>query len=108
MPVLAPAEGFAPRITQVLGHFAIGAQPEVAKQLALYCELVVTWNQRVDLTATRTADELVDLRARYDLLMNAFKFDEARAVLNKGIPIALARNDTHAVGEMQELLESLD
>jgi hypothetical protein len=26
------------------------------------------------------ADELNDLRARYDLLMNAFKFDEARVL----------------------------
>ena len=36
------------------------------------------------------------------------RIDEARGVLNEGIPIALARNDTHAAGEMQELLESLE
>jgi len=36
------------------------------------------------------------------------RIGEARTVLQKGIPIALARNETHAAGEMQELLESLD
>ena len=36
------------------------------------------------------------------------RIDEAKAVLQKGIPIALARNDTHAAGEMQELLETLE
>jgi Flp pilus assembly protein TadD len=34
--------------------------------------------------------------------------DEARAVLRKGIPVALAKNDNHAAGEMQELLESME
>ena len=34
--------------------------------------------------------------------------DRARTVLQKGIPIALAKNDSHAAGEMQELIQSLD
>jgi tetratricopeptide (TPR) repeat protein len=33
---------------------------------------------------------------------------EARAVLQKGIPAALAKNDAHAAGEMQELLATLE
>ena len=33
---------------------------------------------------------------------------EARTILEKGIPIALANNNSHAAGEMQELLESLE
>src|SRR5579862_4083240 len=33
--------------------------------------------------------------------------DEARAILQKGIPIALSSKDTHAAGEMEELMESL-
>jgi Flp pilus assembly protein TadD len=36
------------------------------------------------------------------------RIDEARAVLQKGIPAALARNDSHAVGEMEALMESLE
>ncbi len=33
---------------------------------------------------------------------------EARAALQKGIPIALAIGNSHAAGEMQELLENLE
>src|SRR5262245_77134 len=33
---------------------------------------------------------------------------EARALLEQGIPIALTKGDTHAAGEMQGLLESLE
>lgn len=36
------------------------------------------------------------------------RIDEACKVLERGIPIALARGDTHAAGEMQELMESLE
>ncbi len=36
------------------------------------------------------------------------RIDEARAVLQKGIPVALAKKDTHAAGEMQELLDTLE
>jgi tetratricopeptide (TPR) repeat protein len=32
---------------------------------------------------------------------------EARAILERGIPAAMARGDAHAAGEMQELLEFL-
>jgi Flp pilus assembly protein TadD len=34
--------------------------------------------------------------------------DEARAILQTGIPLALAKNDTHAAGEMQELMATLE
>src|SRR5438046_10201426 len=33
------------------------------------------------------------------------RIDEARALLKAGIPIALSRNDSHAAGEMNELME---
>ncbi len=33
---------------------------------------------------------------------------EAREVLRRGIPAALARNDAHTAGEMQQLLELLE
>ena len=46
---------------RVLSEFTLGTPPHVAQQLAVYCDLVVAWNQRVDLTAARSADELVDL-----------------------------------------------
>src|SRR5262249_30786229 len=36
------------------------------------------------------------------------RLEEARAVLQRGIPAALKQGDTHAAGEMQELLNYLD
>jgi Flp pilus assembly protein TadD len=36
------------------------------------------------------------------------RLDEARSLLNDGIPRALKQGNSHAAGEMQELLESLD
>lgn len=34
--------------------------------------------------------------------------EEAKALLRRGIPIALAQRDQHAAGEMQELLDYLE
>jgi 16S rRNA (guanine527-N7)-methyltransferase len=45
----------------MLGHFAFSVPAGIAAQLCAYCALAVAWNQRVDLTAARCADELVDL-----------------------------------------------
>lgn len=36
------------------------------------------------------------------------RVEEAREVLRRGIPVAEKRGDTHAAGEMQELLDSLE
>lgn len=36
------------------------------------------------------------------------RIDQAREVLQRGIPVAQARQDAHAAGEMQELLELLE
>ena len=71
--------------------------PQVAEQLRAYCDLVVTWNQRVDLTAARDADELVDLLLADALAMTAARrgvagerwFDVGSGVGAPGIPLAL-------------------
>ena len=36
------------------------------------------------------------------------RFEEAREVLGRGIPVAQKRGDLHAAAEMQELLDNLD
>jgi tetratricopeptide (TPR) repeat protein len=41
-------------------------------------------------------------------LQRLSRLDEARTLLQKGIPIALAKNDSHAAGEMEGLMESLE
>jgi thioredoxin-like negative regulator of GroEL len=41
-------------------------------------------------------------------LVRLGRIEEAKSVLQQGVPAALKKNDQHAAGEMQELLESLD
>lgn len=75
VPVSAPPEGFEARVERALGSFALpSVAPSVVRQLVAYCDLAVTWNQRVDLTAARSPDELVDL-----LLADALAIAAARA-----------------------------
>lgn len=66
-----PREGWVPRVTRALTEIAPQsggtalAMPLVdgtrVRDLSRYLDLVVTWNQRYDLTAARGWDELVDL-----------------------------------------------
>lgn len=56
--------GWFPRIDRVLAAFpgAVRADAVAARDgLARFLDLVVSWNQRMDLTAARSPDELVDL-----------------------------------------------
>ena len=98
MPVQAPPEGFASRVARALASFELDDVPAgVAQQLCAYCDLVVTWNQRVDLTAARNADELVDLLLADALAITAARrgsagerwFDVGSGVGAPGIPLAL-------------------
>jgi hypothetical protein len=41
-------------------------------------------------------------------LVRLNRIDEARAVLQRGVPVAMRKNDAHTAGEMQELLASLE
>jgi Flp pilus assembly protein TadD len=41
-------------------------------------------------------------------LVRLNRIEEAQAMLKKGIPIALGKNDQHGAGEMQDLLLSLE
>ncbi len=62
-PSPASAPDFAPRIRRVLAALAPSlptAEPQI-QQLGRYLQLVHEWNGRMDLTAARTHDELVDL-----------------------------------------------
>ncbi len=98
MPVQAPPEGFESRVTRAIRHFELHAlAPEVPAQLRAFCELAVAWNQRVDLTAARSADELVDLLLADALAITSLTrapagqrwFDVGSGVGAPGIPLAL-------------------
>jgi Flp pilus assembly protein TadD len=73
-------------------------------------------SQQDDAGAVRCFEKLFAVAPNYPpayhmagrTLQRLGRVDEARAILQKGIPLAMSRNDTHAAGEMQELMESLE
>ncbi|MES1177781.1 MAG: RsmG family class I SAM-dependent methyltransferase [Myxococcales bacterium] len=98
MPVQAPPEGFESRVTRALSGFELpSVAPAIVARLSEYCELAVAWNQRVDLTAARSADELVDLLLADALAITSVMsapngerwFDVGSGVGAPGIPLAL-------------------
>lgn len=98
MPLQAPPEGFESRVERALSSFDLPAVSGRARQqLIAYCDLAVTWSQRVDLTAARSADELVDLLLADALAISASRpgrvderwFDVGSGIGAPGIPLAL-------------------
>jgi 16S rRNA (guanine527-N7)-methyltransferase len=98
VPVHAPPEGFRSRIERALSSFGMqNLAPAIAGQLGAYCDLVVVWNQRVDLTAARDADELVDILIADAIAITALRpapagehwLDVGSGVGAPGIPLAL-------------------
>jgi 16S rRNA (guanine527-N7)-methyltransferase len=98
VPVHAPPEGFDSRIERALASFGLtNSAPRIGQQLVTFCDLVVVWNQRVDLTAARDADELVDLLLADALAITAARrappgqhwLDVGSGVGAPGIPLAL-------------------
>lgn len=72
--------------------------PSVVQQLIAYCALTVVWGERIDLTAARSADELVDLLLADALAIASVVgepaaserwFDVGSGVGAPGIPLAL-------------------
>jgi 16S rRNA (guanine527-N7)-methyltransferase len=80
MPMPAPklAADFGARVERLLGAFGRNTGDETGRELVLlgtrFAELVAAWNERVDLTAARNPDELVDLL-----------FADAAAILRDGV-----------------------
>ena len=69
-----------------------------------------------DAGAVRTFEELIaavpDYAPGYHMgaraLVRLNRIEDAKALLARGIPAALVKGNTHAAGEMQELMESLE
>lgn len=100
-PVAAasPDPSIAARVGRVLA--ALGAAPPeaTAAAIARWIERVAAWNARLDLTAARNKDELVDLLVA-DAAILAARVPEARRVVDvgagagaPGFPLALLRPD---------------
>jgi cytochrome c-type biogenesis protein CcmH/NrfG len=85
--------------------------PELRYMLAM--EYVSEGN---DAEAARTFEKLIAAAPNYApgyhmgarTMARLNHIAEARAILERGIPIAFGQGNTHAAGEMQELLESLE
>ncbi len=61
MPLSRPQPGWRPRIERAVAGLGSSVDESAIAKLERLLDLVVEWNARVDLTAARNADELVDL-----------------------------------------------
>jgi 16S rRNA (guanine527-N7)-methyltransferase len=96
-------DGWSSRIERVWSGLSDGPEAIEPRALARLCsllDLVVTWNARTDLTAARTADELVDLfiadavvLARASRASDQSWVDVGSGAGAPGLPLALLRPD---------------
>src|SRR5258706_10248738 len=75
--------GFLPLISAVATGLAAAVDAAVAAQVADWLDLVATWNAKVDLTAARSPEELVDLMLA-DALVLARREPPGRNVVDVG------------------------
>jgi 16S rRNA (guanine527-N7)-methyltransferase len=64
MSISPLGDAFIPLITEAarrLGDAGVAIDPKCMTRLVVYLDAVATWGRRVDLTAARSAEELVDL-----------------------------------------------
>jgi 16S rRNA (guanine527-N7)-methyltransferase len=65
MPAPKLAADYRPRIERLLSAFGRDVESEAGRRIVTqgvaFAELVAAWNERIDLTAARSPDELVDL-----------------------------------------------
>lgn len=96
-PLKPPPEGFAARVRRVAD--AQGAVVDDPAPLCAWLERMVEWNARMDLTAARDLDELVDLMTADALLLskhvapNAHVVDVGCGAGAPGLALALLRRD---------------
>jgi 16S rRNA (guanine527-N7)-methyltransferase len=91
--------GFLPLISSVARGLGSAIEGETAARIATWLDLVATWNAKVDLTAARTYEELVDLMLA-DALVLARHEPTGRNVVDvgsgaggPGLALHLARPD---------------
>jgi 16S rRNA (guanine527-N7)-methyltransferase len=92
-------EGIAERVGRVVREGG-ALLPEGAEEaITRWIDLVSAWNKRIDLTAAKTEDDLVDLMLA-DALMLATRIPEGARVVDvgtgagaPGLPLAIARPD---------------
>lgn len=83
MPLMPTASVLGDRIERVLAEVGVVAAAESARELAVWVALVADWNRRIDLTAARSEDELVDLMVA-DAALLATHLSAAQSVIDVG------------------------
>jgi 16S rRNA (guanine527-N7)-methyltransferase len=97
--VTSAAPSIDDRVTRALSLLPSPAPPRAAAALAPWIALITAWNARIDLTAARTDDELVDLMIA-DAALLAAHIPAGRRVVDvgsgagaPGLPLAILRPD---------------
>jgi 16S rRNA (guanine527-N7)-methyltransferase len=96
---MEPSEGIADRVARICADLGAHADDAARRAIAAWIDLLASWNARVDLTAARSDDELVDLMVA-DALVLASRVPEGASVIDvgsgagaPGLPLAIARPD---------------
>jgi 16S rRNA (guanine527-N7)-methyltransferase len=98
VPVLA-ALGDAWPIAEVASALQVALDDEARKALRVWLDLLVEWNKKLDLTAARSTDELLDLMLADSLVMagrigrEASVVDVGSGAGAPGLALAVARPD---------------
>src|SRR4051812_30661419 len=91
--------GFSPLISAVARGLEISLSDEMVAHVAAWLDLVATWNAKVDLTAARTTEELVDLMLADGLVLARHEkagknvVDVGSGAGGPGLALYLARPD---------------
>ena len=101
-PLAPPSGGFAPLVSKLLQ--SLGATPSDATKARLtqWLDLMVTWNAKIDLTAARSAEELVDLMLADAVVLARYESPGAKIVDvgsgagGPGLALAILRPDLRA------------
>lgn len=92
-------KAFHPLIARVARELAAPLEPDAVERLAAWLDLLAVWNAKVDLTAARGTDELVDLMIADALVLARLEQPGARVVDvgsgagGPGLALALVRPD---------------
>jgi 16S rRNA (guanine527-N7)-methyltransferase len=91
--------GFLPLISAVARELGVALEEHAARRAADWLDLVAIWNAKVDLTAARHTDELVDLMIADALVLSQHQppgchvVDVGSGAGGPGLALSLARSD---------------
>jgi 16S rRNA (guanine527-N7)-methyltransferase len=84
VPVDSPQKGWAPLLERAFESLPRTHGDTPVRELSLYLDELVLWNRRTDLTAARSAEELVDLSVADAQIIAAATVDDRGAWIDVG------------------------